>query len=107
MEEVPAREHVALGIVAGWPTAEQFERAAHKALERARVIRENEANSRTRRTPSNHAGYYKNADCKAPFSNAPDCICWWDEFTGPLRDAPNPDHRTWRKKPFTSINAGA
>ena len=49
MEEVPAREDVAIGMVAGWPTAEQFERAANKALERARVIRENEANSRTRR----------------------------------------------------------
>jgi hypothetical protein len=47
MEEVGAREDVSIGQVAGWPTAEQYERAAARALERAKVIREhNERNSR-------------------------------------------------------------
>ncbi len=40
MEEVPAREDVSIGQIAGWPTAEQYEAAANKALERAKVIRE-------------------------------------------------------------------
>jgi len=39
MERVLAREDVCIGQVAGWPTAEQYERAANKALERAKVIR--------------------------------------------------------------------
>ena len=40
MEEIPERKEVSIGQVAGWPTAEQYERAAAEALERARVIRE-------------------------------------------------------------------
>ena len=39
IERVLAREDVSIGQVAGWPTAEQFERAADKALERAKAIR--------------------------------------------------------------------
>jgi hypothetical protein len=34
---------VSIGQVAGWPTAEQYERAANEAIEKARLIRENEA----------------------------------------------------------------
>ena len=36
------REDVSIGQVAGFPTAEQYERAAQRALEKAAVIRENE-----------------------------------------------------------------
>jgi len=36
------REDVSIGQVAGFPTAEQYEAAAHRALEKAAVIRENE-----------------------------------------------------------------
>jgi len=39
IERVLAREDVCIGHVAGWPTAEQFERAADRAYERARAIR--------------------------------------------------------------------
>jgi len=47
MEEVPAREDVSIGMVAGWPTAAQYETAANKALERAKAIREqNERNEK-------------------------------------------------------------
>lgn len=40
MEECPAREDVDIGQIAGWPTAEQYEAAANKALARAKAIRE-------------------------------------------------------------------
>ena len=40
MEETPPRDDVYIGQIAGFPTAEQYERAAEKALERARKIRE-------------------------------------------------------------------
>ena len=40
MEEVPSREDVNIGQIAGWPTAVQYETAANKALERAKAIRE-------------------------------------------------------------------
>ena len=39
MEEIEAYESVTLGMTAGWPTPEQYERAAEEALERARIIR--------------------------------------------------------------------
>src|SRR5688572_25579774 len=42
MEEVSAREDVDIGQVAGWPTADQYERAASKALDQAKAIRERE-----------------------------------------------------------------
>jgi hypothetical protein len=38
--EVPAYEDVSIGMVAGYPTAEQYERAAGRALEKAEKIRE-------------------------------------------------------------------
>lgn len=40
MEEIPAREDVNIGQIAGWPTAEQYEVAASKAFDRAKAIRE-------------------------------------------------------------------
>ena len=40
MEEVAAYEDVFVGQIAGWPTAEQYESAANKALARAQAIRE-------------------------------------------------------------------
>jgi hypothetical protein len=46
--EIKANDDVCIGMVAGWPTAEQYERAAEAALERARKIRENQANKTTR-----------------------------------------------------------
>ena len=39
IEELPAREDVFIGMIAGWPTAEQYERAGNEALERAKAIR--------------------------------------------------------------------
>jgi hypothetical protein len=43
MEEVALRQDVSLGMVAGWPTAEQYERAAEKALAQAKAIRQLQA----------------------------------------------------------------
>jgi hypothetical protein len=40
VEELPARDDVGIGLVAGHPTAEQYERAAEKALAKAEAIRE-------------------------------------------------------------------
>lgn len=40
MEEIEAYDGVYIGHIAGWPTAEQYERAAAAALARAKVIRE-------------------------------------------------------------------
>lgn len=40
MEEVPAREDVNIGQIAGRPTAAQYESAANRDLERAKAIRE-------------------------------------------------------------------
>lgn len=40
VEELEARDDLSIGQVAGWPTAEQYEAAAAKALERAKAIRE-------------------------------------------------------------------
>jgi hypothetical protein len=39
IEEVQAREDVSVGQVAGWPTGEQYKRAANQALEKAKAIR--------------------------------------------------------------------
>ncbi len=43
MEEVAAREDVNIGQIAGWPSAEQYEAAAAKALEHAKAIRQRSA----------------------------------------------------------------
>jgi hypothetical protein len=39
-------DDVAIGMVAGFPTAEQYELAAERALERARIIRERDSKRR-------------------------------------------------------------
>lgn len=39
LDEMPERTEVSIGMVAGWPTAEQYEAAAKRALEKAEVIR--------------------------------------------------------------------
>lgn len=39
LDEIPERTDVGIGQVAGWPTAEQYEAAAKRALERASAIR--------------------------------------------------------------------
>lgn len=52
IEEVAAREDVSVGMIAGFPTAEQYERAGSKAFDMARAIREQkqrEEDSRNRR----------------------------------------------------------
>jgi hypothetical protein len=40
VDEMQSSYSVGLGQVAGWPTAEQYDRAGNEALERARYIRE-------------------------------------------------------------------
>jgi len=42
MEEISAREDVNIGMIAGWPSAEQYEAAANRAFECAKVIRESQ-----------------------------------------------------------------
>ena len=39
MDEIEAFDDVGIGMVAGWPTAQQYELAAERALERAKIIR--------------------------------------------------------------------
>lgn len=41
--EASPKDDVSVGMIAGWPTAEQYERAANEALERANTIRANQA----------------------------------------------------------------
>jgi hypothetical protein len=43
VDEVPPWDDVMIGQVAGWPSAEHYERAARRAMERAEKIRENQA----------------------------------------------------------------
>jgi hypothetical protein len=51
MDEYAATTGLDIGLVAGWPTPEQYEEAAKVALERAERIREmNEARDKRRRT---------------------------------------------------------
>ena len=42
MRELEEKTEVRIGQVAGWPTAEQYEAAAKRALERAEAIRNQE-----------------------------------------------------------------
>ncbi len=49
VERIEANDVVSIGQVAGFPTAEQYERAGHEALERARLIRERAAERESRR----------------------------------------------------------
>lgn len=41
--------------------------------------------------------YYRVTECTAQNVDSPDCICWYDEGTGPLADNKN-IIRTWREK---------
>lgn len=43
VDEIPARDDVNIGMVAGFPTAEQYETAALAAVEKAKRLREIEA----------------------------------------------------------------
>jgi len=49
IEETPAKSDVNIGMIAGFPTAEQYERAGNEALERARKIREKKQQEEERR----------------------------------------------------------
>ena len=40
VEELEAEEDVSVGMIAGWPTAGQYEAAAQRALDKAKAIRE-------------------------------------------------------------------
>lgn len=46
VEESKAREDVSIGMIAGFPTSEQYEAAAKKAMERAAAIRQHEGKNR-------------------------------------------------------------
>ncbi len=46
MDEIEAYDDVNIGQIAGWPTAEQYERAGNEALQRARIIREKNKKAR-------------------------------------------------------------
>lgn len=52
MEEVPGNEGVDIGQVTGFPSAEQYEAAANKALERAKAIRARAAIAAARKEPT-------------------------------------------------------
>ncbi len=46
VDERPADDEVSIGMIAGWPTAEQYESAAKRALEKAERIRSYESEGR-------------------------------------------------------------
>ena len=48
-DERPANDEVSVGMIAGFPTAGQYEQAAKQALARAAAIREREAKEQARR----------------------------------------------------------
>lgn len=50
IDHVKEHEEVSVGMIAGWPTAGQYERAGLAALEKAKKIRENEAKEEDRRS---------------------------------------------------------
>ena len=45
LDAIPERTEVSIGMVAGWPTAGQYEAAAKRALEKAAAIRERQQNA--------------------------------------------------------------
>jgi len=47
IQAYPAVEDVSIGLIAGQPTAEQYESAAHRALEKAAQIRATDARHQT------------------------------------------------------------
>lgn len=46
VEQHPAKDGVSIGMIAGYPTAEQYERAAANALDKAAIIRANQNRTR-------------------------------------------------------------
>jgi hypothetical protein len=50
MDEVLPHDDVGIGMVAGWPSAQQYEAAAERALKRAKKIREQKSRHNTRIT---------------------------------------------------------
>ena len=46
IREITEHDDVGIGMIAGFPTAEQYERAAERALERAKKIRDNQEKNR-------------------------------------------------------------
>lgn len=48
---IEAYDEVSIGMTAGWPTAEQYERAAENALAKAAAIRDREARDARRALP--------------------------------------------------------
>ena len=44
LEEVNGKDDVDIGMIAGWPTPEQYERAAEEALKKAENIRKSKKN---------------------------------------------------------------
>lgn len=48
--------------------------------------------------PTTRQYYYSTGDCPAQSASHPECHCWHDEGTGPLKDAPE-KIREWRDKP--------
>lgn len=51
IHELPAATEVGIGMVAGWPTPEQYEAAAQRATAQAARIREQQAKQEARRAP--------------------------------------------------------
>jgi hypothetical protein len=43
IDERPANDEVSVGMIAGFPTAEQYERAAERAIAKANAIRERQS----------------------------------------------------------------
>ena len=43
--------------------------------------------------------YYRAQGCNAASPESPDCICWYDEGTGPFADGKDMDGFSWRNKP--------
>ena len=50
MDEAPTLTEASIGMIAGFPTAQQYEDAAERCLEQARLIREREARQGSRGT---------------------------------------------------------
>mgnify|MGYP006449628995 FL=1 len=42
LEETSGRDDVDIGMIAGWPTPEQYERAAEEAIQKAESIKQNQ-----------------------------------------------------------------
>lgn len=44
--------------------------------------------------------YYRLTECNAPDAGSPECICWYDDGTGPLyKEGVKTEPKNWRTKP--------